>query len=474
MKIEEPSHSAQPLSHDHATQAGDHLDPLAGEGNHLAEDGDRPPTDPHSSGANSHHPAAPPSPLLAFLFTRQVFAILLCFLLAMGGLMAYFSMVKEGDPDINVARASVTTTWGGTDAETLENQVTNKIETELKSLQGLKDINSATFNSASIIMVAFDANAPVSESIQQVRSKVADAESELPAESTGREPPDVKQLSQQDAPVATIALAGEGLDITILSQAADALKERLESVRNVREINLSGQREEVIHVQLLPSRLTSLGISATQVRDAIQGGNVDTSWDLVRNEDIGTQVRLFGRFRTLEDLRNAPVARLEDRVVRLAEVAEVYRGLEREENRTFLSWQGEEFIPVVTLDVTKVAGSDTIQVVEDTLADLELAQQDPDLWPYGMEYEVLTSDVDLIQDELRNLGSNVFQASLCVFAVLFIALTWREALIAGLAIPLTFAGALFVLWMAGYTLNNMVMVGMILSLGLLVDVFILM
>ena len=415
------------------------------------------------------------SPLVRFFFTRQIFAILMCFMLLMGGLMGYFSMVKEGDPDIQIARAMITTTWGGTDAETIENQVTDKIEEEIKSLQGLDDFTSATFNSFSIINVAFKAEAPVAESIQELRGKVDDAEPELPSDSTGRETPDFEQLSQQDSPVLTLALTGPDLDIAILSQAAEDLQERLESVKNVREVNLGGRREEVIHVQMIPSRLTTLGIASTQVRDAIQGNNMDSSWDLVRDDAIGAQVRMYGRFRTVEDLKNVPVARLADsRVVRLEEVADVYKGLEREENRASLSWQGTDFAPAINLEVVKVPGSDTIQVVDDALASMDLAKEEPDIWPFGMDYRVLNSDAVTIQDELNNLGSNVLQASLFVFAVLFVALTWREALIAGLAIPLTFAGAVFFLWMFGYTLNTMVMVGMILALGLLVDVFILM
>ena len=412
---------------------------------------------------------------MEFFFTRQIFAILLCFMLLMGGLMGYFSMVKEGDPDIQIARAMITTPWPGTDAETIENQVTDKLEEEIKSLQGLDDFTSATFNSFSIINVAFKAEAPVAESIQLLRSKVDDAEPELPLESSGREKPDFEQLSQQDAPVLTLALTGEGLDIAILSRAAEDLQERLESVKNVREVNLAGEREEVIHVQMIPSRLTTLGIAATQVSDAIQGNNIDTSWDLVRDDEIGAQVRLYGRFRTLEDLKRVPVARLNDnRIVHLAEVADVYRGLERETKRAFLSWQGSEFTPSINLEVVKVAGSDTIQVIEDALAAMESARENPEIWPFGMDYRILNNDADSIRDKLNNLGSNVLQASLCVFAILFVALTWREALIAGLAIPLTFSGVIFILWMLGYTLNTMVMVGMILALGLLVDVFILM
>ncbi|NEO84882.1 MAG: efflux RND transporter permease subunit [Spirulina sp. SIO3F2] len=421
------------------------------------------------------HSPTQTNPLAAFFFTQQIFGILLTFLVVMGGFMGYLSMVKEADPDIKIAQAVITTEWPGTDAETIENRVTNEIEDEIKSVQGLKSVKSATFNSFSLINVEFRAEAPVSESIQLLRGKLDDAEPELPSESEGRRQPEFEQVSAQDQPVLTVALGGAGLDVATLSRAALDLQDLLESVKNVREVNLAGEREEVIHVQMIPNRLRTLGISATAVQSAIQTGNSDSSWDLVRDDAIGAQVRLYGRFRTLEDLRQLPVARLnENRVVRLEEVADVRRDLEREESRAELSWEGEDFQPTINLDIVKVAGTDSIQVVDDTLAALEAATQDPELWPFGMEYRVLSTDAETIQDDLFNLGSNVVQASLGVFAVLFFALTWREAILAGLAIPVTFLAAIFALWLGGQTLNTMVLVGMILSLGLLVDVFILM
>ncbi|MEM9818001.1 MAG: efflux RND transporter permease subunit [Cyanobacteria bacterium P01_D01_bin.6] len=436
---------------------------------------DRPVSIETSSAAAPLSPAQAASPLARFFFTQQIFGTLLCFLLLMGGFMGYLSMVKEGDPDINIARANITTEWPGTDAETLETQVTDKIEEEIKSLTGLDDFTSATFNSFSIINVEFKAEEPVDAAIQDLRAKVDDADSELPAESAGVEEPDFEQLSQQDDPVLTLALTGDGLDVAVLSQIAEDLQERLEAISNIREVDLLGSRDEVIHVQMQPSRLTSLGISATQVSNAIQGNNIDGSWDLLRDEDIGAQVRLYGRPRSLADLRRVPVARLDDnRVVRLDEVADIYQGLEREESRAFVSLRGETFVPTVTVEVVKVNGSDTIEVVNAALAEMEAARQEPDFWPVGMAYDVLTNDAETIQEDLFDLGSNVLQASACVFLILLVALTWREALIAGLAIPVTFAGAIFVLWLMGYTLNTMVMIGMILALGLLVDVFILM
>ena len=221
-----------------------------------------------------------------------------------------------------------------------------------------------------------------------------------------------------------------------------------------------------------------MGVSATQVADAIQQGNRDLPWDQIESDEIGTQLRFFGRFRTLGDLRNLPIARLEGegggRVVRLQEIAEVRRDLEREQNRAFLSSNQGDFQPVINVDLVKVPGSDTIKVIEDSIAAIDAAQQNPSIWPHGMKYQVINTDAEAINKDLFNVFNNAWQGVLGVFVVLLFALTWREAIIAGLSIPLTFLGTLAILFLLGFTLNTMVQIGMILALGLLVDVFILM
>ncbi len=413
------------------------------------------------------------SPVAKFFFLKPIFGILLCLLMIIGGLIGAGAMVKEGEPDINVAIASIETLWPGADPETIENQITDKIEVQLKSLKGVKEISSASYDGKSVIQVEFRAEAPVNESIQLLRAEVDEAKPELPSEA---EQPRVEQISVQDAPILTVGLSGD-LDMAVLSRAAEDLQDLLEKVPNVRSVQLGGQRQEVIHVQLIPSRLTAMGISPTQVANAIQKGNIDMPWDQLESDEIGSQVRLYGRFRTVEELQNLPVARLgssDGRVVRLGEVAEVRRDLERERSRAFMSWKGSEFKSVINVDVIKVPGSDTIKVVDASLAAIEQAKQNPSLWPHGMEYRVINTDADSIMEELRNLFSNCWQGMLLVFVVLFFALSWREALIAGLSIPLTFMGAIAILYIGGQTLNQMVLIGMVLALGLLVDVFILM
>jgi len=161
------------------------------------------------------------------------------------------------------------------------------------------------------------------------------------------------------------------------------------------------------------------------------------------------------------------------RVVRLAEIADVRRDLEREESRAFLSNEGQPFKRSIEMSLTKVPASDALIAIENAKQAITAAQTTPE-WPFNLQVRVTTDQSEQIEESLLRLFTNGWQAMLGVFFVLLIMLSWREALIAGLSIPVTFLGALTLIWMFGYTLNEMVLIGMVLALGLLVDVFILM
>lgn len=418
----------------------------------------------------SHEKPVKASPLTQFFFLRTVFGILLTILIVVGGLLGYSSMIKESNPDIEVAIASITTTWGGADPETIEQQVTNELEKEIKSVEGLKSLDSASFSGFSLINAEFRTDVDVDQSIQKLRDAVAKAEPNLPANA---DQPAVQQISVSDAPILTVALFGD-LDPVVLSQAAKKLQDRIEKVAGVTDVNVSGARDEVVQIQLNPNQLASLELSPAAIANRIREANTDAPLNEIQSDTIGSQVRFYGRFRDLDELRELPIRRIDGRVVRLSEVASIRRELEAEDGRAAISVGGEAYEPVVSMSVKKVPGQDTIKVIESVLTDIEAAQSDPNLWPPGMSYRVTADDSELIWDQLGSLFVNVLQAMVAVFIILFIALSWREALIAGLSIPLTFLGAVAVLWLMGQTLNNMVLIGMVLALGILVDVFILM
>ena len=391
-------------------------------------------------------------------------------MLVVSGLMAYQSIVKEAAPDLAIPQATVQTEWPGADPETIEKQVTNKIEKKIKSMKGLKRARSASFSSFSVIAVEFRSSANLTESMQILREKVRDAEPDLPRQA---KKPKIEQISVDDTPMLTIALFGE-VDSVILGNAAKYLKDRLEKVPGVKKVDLGGRRKEVVQIQLDPGRLVALGISPTTVRDRVRTANLDMPWDKIENDDIGATVRLYGRFRDVKDLGELPVSRLSaGRVVRLNEIGVVRRDLEREKSRVAVSWAGSKYTPSVDVSVMKVPGVDTLKTIDRIKALLEEEFESPAV-PYGIRYSITSDQSEFIWEKLRDVFNNGWQAMLCVFLVLFFLLSWREALVAGLSIPITFLGALSLVSLMGYSLNEMVIIGMVIALGLLVDVFILM
>ena len=411
--------------------------------------------------------------LREFFFLKTTFAILLTAILVLGGVMAYGSLIKESLPDLDIPQATVTTTWPGADPQTLEQQVTQEIEDELNTLPDLKAIDSAPFDGFSVISVEFDADADADKAIDLLREKVSTAAAGLPDDA---EEPTIEQVSVDDRPVLTVALSGTASPSDFGALAED-LQDSLERIEGVNEVELSGKRDEVVQILLEPQRLLALGLSPVDVRNAVTRANLEQPFGEIESEEYGAVVRLAGQFATVDDLLRLPVKRYGDgagsRAVLLGEVARVQRQLEEEDSRTYYSRDGSRFRPAVSLSIKKSPGADTIALIDTVTTELENARQRTG-WPSGVEFTLVQNEAEQIWDSLIDVFNNGWQAMLAVFAVLFLVLSWREGLIAGLAVPITFGGVLIIVMLMGYSLNELVIIGMVLALGLLVDVFILM
>jgi multidrug efflux pump subunit AcrB len=404
-----------------------------------------------------------------FLFLKPIFGILFTATLVMLGLVGQGAMIKEDSPDLAIPQAIVSTEWPGASPELVEKEVTEELEKKLRSLKGLKRYRSGSFASWSVISVEFDAGAPLDESMQSLRSKVEEAVAEFPQ---GVKKPKTEQVSITDIPIVTFMLHGD-VGAALLGATARDLQKRLETIKGVRKVELAGALKEAVRVQLLPERLKALGLPPTLVAQAIREANHDVPLGAFENEDFGFSIEFSGRHQSIEGLRRLPVARIDQgRVVRLDELARVTADLEAERTRTSMSWQGGEFHSGVAISVSKSGGQDSIAIITAAKEMVREAQSRAE-WPHGLESSVVADQSEIIEANLSSVFQNGWQAMLAVFVILLILLTWREALVAGLSIPLTFLGAIGVLYLMGYTLNTVVIIGMVLALGLLVDVFIL-
>ncbi|WP_062270521.1 efflux RND transporter permease subunit [Endozoicomonas arenosclerae] len=420
---------------------------------------------------NSDVQADKPSFFNTTFFLKTTFAKLLLLILVIGGWLSGSNMVKESMPDMSMANANITTVWAGGDSQTIEQEITNKLEKELKSLKGLKRIRSGSFSGYSVISVEFRSGVEPRDAIARVRTKVSEAEGKLPKEA---DKPSVTQVSVNDSPIYSIRLFGNS-ELPELTALAKNLKKELDRIPGVNKTKISGDREEIVMIRLIGPRIAALGLSPIAIRNAVQQANLDMPWGNFDGEDVnGATFRLTGRYRNVEQLQELPVHRTSSgRVVHLGEIAEVTITEAEERTRTFFSQHNDDFARAVEVSLIKRAGGDTIDIIQ--LAQKVLDEQKASTnWPESIDYAVVVDESENILRDLKNVFNNGWQAMLAVFVILFFSLTWREALVAGLAIPIAFAGGLIVIALMGYTLNQIVIIGMVIALGLLVDVFILM
>jgi multidrug efflux pump subunit AcrB len=411
------------------------------------------------------------TPFTQSLFIQTLLARLLLGLFLAAGIISYQSMSREHAPDLEIPQALVKVSWPGAAPEQVEKEVTKKLEDEIRSLKGIKKFHSGSYNSFAILAVEFDADMPVTEAMARLRAAIDKAESEFPSQE-GIKKPELEEMSAAEMPAVSWVLHGE-VDDLVLTDTAKRLQNAFEAIPTVKKVDLGGLREKSLHIRLKPHKLRELGISPLQVQERISSANRDMAWGEFEGSDSLFFLYLAGRFDRVEQVMRLPIARLGDnRPVRLSEIAEVGLQLDREKSRTFFSLGTAPYTRGITLDVTKRPGADAFEVIAATEA-LVAQFTGSESWPRGLSLESVFDLGELIEQSFDETFNSLYLAVLVVFVLLMFLLTWREALIAGLAIPVTLFATLAVLNVLGYTFSTVAMIGMVLALGLLVDVFIL-
>ena len=408
-----------------------------------------------------------------FFFVNKTLGILLVLVLVIAGFIGYATMVKEAYPDLKIPMASIHSFWHGASPSIMEKEVTNKVEKEIRDMKGLKRFSSGSMFANSYVFVEFEADADISESMDLLRQRVAVAEGKFHREV---EKPTIQQISMRDTPVASFVIYGD-MDQIRLSRAALWLKQELARVNGVQRVNLHGHQKEYIKVSLLPQRLKALNINPVLVFAKLRQRELDAPLGVYESRDLPFTVKSQTAFHNLEAIKNLPLRRVQSpqgsRVIRLHEVARVERTLRREQSIAAFSVDQAPFHNGIAVSIIKGPGQDTIALVNQVIAAMERLKGHEN-WPRGMAFTAVSNNAKLIQEELGKSMVNGIQSVIVVFLTLFVLLTWREALVAALSIPITLLGSIAVLWAMGETFNIMTIIGIVLALGLLVDDFILM
>lgn len=401
-------------------------------------------------------------PLWNFFLTRKQFSFLLFGILAVWGLFLAFEIQKESAPEVQIPVGVVSVALPGGAAEDVERLITNKIEARIAGLSNLQKVTSTSSEGLSTVVAEFAAGADITDSVRLLRDEVEKVRSELPTDATD---PVVSEVNFVDQPIMTIAISSDTLPQG-LSLLADEVSRALEGISSVSRAEVSGVRAREVHVLVRAEELVRYGMSFNDVVSAIRASNASAPAGSIVVEGVAYPVRFTGALDDPESVANIPILAPGGSVLYLRDIADVVNGVARTSTFVRLSEGGSLSEQALVVSIYKNRTADVTRVSNEVRAMLERLEE---TLLSGSSVAVVYDSGELVEDDLSSLVGSGLITVFLVMTTLIITIGWREAIIAGLAIPLSFLLSFIGLFYSGNTINFISLFSLILAVGILVD-----
>ncbi|MEO0382404.1 MAG: efflux RND transporter permease subunit [Pseudomonadota bacterium] len=395
--------------------------------------------------------------MLEMILRRPRTVIVMMLVIVGAGVLSYISIPKEANPDIDVPVFYVSVGQSGVSPEDAERLLIRPLETQLQGLDGLVEITAIASEGHAGVVLEFDIAFDKDEAMADVRDRVSRAQAEMPTEA------DEAQIFETNfslVPTITVALSGDVPERTLYTLAR-TLRDELENIDTILEANLVGHREEMLEVTIDLARLEAYGITQSQLLNALQLNNALVPAGVFDTGGGRFNVKVPGLIENADDLFSISLRENNDGQVLLGDVAEIRRTFQDPVSYTRVN--GE---PAIAIEVIKRLGTN---IIENNLAVREIVDRLTTEWPEQIHIDYLVDMSDSINEVQGSLQASIVTAILLVMIVVLFALGFKSALLVGLAIPTSFMMGFLILSLAGQTVNIMVLFGLVLTVGLLVD-----
>lgn len=391
---------------------------------------------------------------------RPVFATVMSLVIIIFGVVSFTQLPVREYPDIDPPVVSVTTLYRGASPNVIETEITDIMEEQLSTIEGVKTITSSSQEQGSSITITFELDRDVDQAANDVRDRVASVRGLLPREA---DDPIIQKIDVNAQPIMWLALISDRHSNLELTDVAERiLKERLLRLPGVGSIFMGGERRYAMRVWLDSQRMAARGLTPQDVENAIRTENAEIPAGRVEGENREFTVRTRGDLVSPEEFSAIIVKQSGDELVRLGDVADVSLGAQDE--RTAVRWNGK---PTTGLGVVKQTRSSTLQVAEtvvDALPELEKTL------PEGMKIDVAYNSATFIQQSIDEVAQTLLIAfSLVVLVIIAFLKSFRATIIPTFAIPISIIGTFAVSYFLGYTINILTLLALVLAIGLVVD-----
>ena len=383
------------------------------------------------------------------------------------GLFSYQRLRVDQFPDITFPVVVVQTEYPGASPETVETDITRKVEEAVNTINGINSLTSRSYEGQSVVIIEFSLTIDPAQAAQDVREKVALVKTIFRKEV---KEPRISRFDPADRPIFSIAIKNavgkNTYNLRELTTVADQLiKKRLENVRGVGSVTLVGGVKREIQIYVKPAEMEALGIGVDQIINAIRNENQELPTGAVRALSNEQVVQVRGRINRPEDFANIVVAKRGGYAVSLGQVARIVDSQQEQESLALFNGQ-----PTLALDILKAHGENTITVADGlkkTIADL---QPTLDALHPGVKMEVIKDGSRQIRVGVENVRRTLIEGALLTILIVFLFLnSWRSTVITGLTLPVALIGTFLFMDMFGFTINMITLMALSLCVGLLID-----
>ena len=400
---------------------------------------------------------------LNFFVSNFRVVILLIILISGWGIYSFLQLPRESNPEVKIATAIVSAAYPGVSPSDIEELVTKKIETDISGVSGINKITSSSANSFSTVVVEFDANQNVDDSVRKLRDKLPTIRKDIPADAKD---PEVREISLDDTPIVTFALVGP-YDGFTLRTYGEKIQDELEKIPGIREVNISGGDQSEFAVDYDPQKLTLYNVTSDQANQAISATNRAIPAGNFEGSEFSYPVRSDGRFYDAKTLGDIPILHTaQGGIVYLKDVATVQEKAIEKTIYSRFSINGQAPQNAVTLQIVKRTGGNITKTVDSAQTKISEMLK---TFPQGITYSDTVNQADRIKKDFDQLTHDFLLTLILVVGILFLIVGLKEAFVAGIAIPLVFFVTFGVMQATGTSLNFLSIFALLLSLGLLVD-----
>lgn len=398
--------------------------------------------------------------LTTWAVNNKTSVIIMTVIITIFGLLAYTGMPKESFPEVVIPNVYVGTTYPGNSPVDMENLVSRPIEKELKTISGVKKIQSTSLQDFSSVLIEFNVGVNIRKALQDVKDAVDKAKDKLPKDLPKE--PNVMEVSFSEMPIMFINIAGK-YSLNELKIFGEYLEDEIEKLPEISKVDIKGALEREIRIDADLYKMEATKVSFGDIEQAIATENVTVSGGTMKAEDFRRSIRVVGEFKEVKDLENVIVKAEDKKNVYLRDVATISDSYAEPK-----SFARSRSLPVITLNVVKRSGKNLLNAADKIKAILEKSKKEQRI-PKDVTISITNDQSSDIRYMVSNLENSIITGVILVVGILLFFMGLRSALFVGVAIPLSMFMSFIILNVFGVTLNMMVLFSLILALGMLVD-----